>query len=353
VSYEPKGVEVAVSDITHRAGELGENWMIGFLMVNCVTESFLHIGSGRLKLKIKSEVKLPTSFYRLLDLVKRRPDIVQYDYSEVVRYLDTICIPGSTIKGACRARIELLATSKDRSVHFCFRQATSPPQRPPLESQHGWRHFKLWSPATWEIRDSCNLTRRAVSEACTTCDLFGAPGLASKVYFGNLLPVSGVEVIEVELDYGEKIELVPPKTIFRGKITFKYLQPHELGLLMIGLGAKLNGRFQPVVIGKSKYRARRVTKCPANPSIEGKSILLGRVRFSIERLSLIKVSDAVDKEIEKLPCKFSIQGNLATCTGDEVKKLVAHLVNLAASKFPELRVDFNEVEFLEARVWGG
>ena len=319
--------------------------LTGILVLKCVTESYLHIGAGKLKFSIDK---------RIVSMFKKRPDFnfllrsvknyAEYEYSEVVRYSGKVVIPGSSLKGCIRSRLELLAVSKDDTTHFCFRVSDLPRNFPPQRGQHGWRHYEMWKPApkerrySTEGREECDTTRGDY-RVCATCDLFGAPGLASRILFENFY-AQKYELLEMELDYYEKVEAIKPGSIFEGRIVFKNLRPYELGLIFIGLGASKTGEFKSILLGKSKYRRRRVVSCLQDKSLVGKEIVFGLVKFRIKAILVNNQIYSIQEDSRKND--FYVYSS-----SSKINTIVAKAVEEASKKFPELRVDYNEVDVLD------
>jgi hypothetical protein len=159
------------------------------------------------------------------------------------------CIPGSTMKGLIRSRLELLSTPINYSVNACFSQVSF--------SQTVSRcHQAIWSNSIKDERGfPCD--RNQNDNVCAVCDLFGAPGLSSRVTFSDLLGnPSDVEI--KTLNDKTALEVFKANTVLSGKIIFKSLKTlSELGLILIGLGVccKKDGKITSVrvLIGRHKY----------------------------------------------------------------------------------------------------
>ena len=346
-------VKVARGDPTPRDGRVKEPTFTGSIRLECRVlsnpVSFLHIGSGAILIKA-SRKELAKAMEKRRDLgflvkeLKRRPDLFEYDYLGFTRYGGRLVIPGTTIKGMCRSRLELLTVAVDDEVQSCFRQASPPPRAEPRLGSHGWRHFRIWSPTTWEDRGpACDATKTKV--VCLICDVFGAPGLSSRVYFGNFVEEE-VSTCSLTLDHGEKIEAVEPGSVFMGEISFCYLKPFELGLVLAGLGATKDGAFMPILLGKSKYRVRKVIES-SSERWKGKIVRFGNVIFSAKEIKLIK-----QPNMPKLPSGWIKERGLIIFRGDALKELISQLVKEASTKIPGLKLGFSELKSL-AELEGG
>jgi len=271
-------------------------------------------------------LKTARSFYNVMRYVGQ----VQVDYKEQLRYGGKVVIPGSTLKGLCRARIQLLSTGK-KYISFTLEPA-SKNIRPPAKYFRGWRHFKLWFPATSEYRQ---LIRGSLS---VDEDIFGrsskTQSVASRVFFGNLV-AEGECIDRLVLDHGEKLEVVRKGTVFEGEISFIGLRPEELGLIVIGLRLHED---KPVLIGRSKYRRREETG--------EREVILGRLSISPVEYRFRWYSKPV---LEELKVGFEEEdGWIIIKNVTDFTRLIAEK---AFEKFPELRKDFDEVERLE-EIWG-
>lgn len=208
----------------------------------------------------------------------QRPDVWYTFY----RRNGQICVPGTSIKGAIRAIVEVISNS-------CVPQ-----------SRRSERVPETHSPKRCQV----NKEDPRKSSLCTTCRLFGLTGLRGRVHFADALPVGRVEpaVIKVgELweprNYnGRKfyevklvpqlpdkrpqrnfrfVEAVPKETRFNTTLHFENLAEAELGLLAYALGWKpreevFDRAFTPK-LGGAKPRC------------------LGAVRFEPDRLALLEI----------------------------------------------------------------
>ena len=237
---------------------------------------------------------------------------------------------------------------KEGSVPIGFRQAERPLLSQPQPGKHGWRHFRIWAPATWEDRGmDCNPASTEDYRLCAACDIFGAPGVASRVFFGNMY-AEGVQLYRLTLDHNEKVVAVPPGTVFRGEVSFRFLRPYELGLILVGFGAREDGGFVPVLVGKSKYRKRRIKASDPDDEWAGREVRFGAVVFSADELKLLDLPGVPSwvKEGER-------EGLFYVLKGGALRERVAALVREARERVPGLRVGFSELEELEKLEGGG
>lgn len=248
-----KRVEVRRSEYTSRDNYSG---LTGKLIMNLRTLSYIHIGSGMFRVDV--DMDMVKRFRKLLRtrgfeyaLGREMERAVSLEYFKFIKYGDKVVVPASTIKGLLRSRLELLFKGTSGSVSSCFSRASRPLGIIPPKGSHGWRHARIWGDVLFEDRGyPCNPTRSKL--VCKVCDIFGAPGLISRVFIGNFY-AEGDIVERKDLPYGEKLEVVRSNIVFKGEIVFHALKLDEIGLLFIALGADRNGDFVPLLIGKHKY----------------------------------------------------------------------------------------------------
>jgi len=246
-------------------------------------DSYLHIGSGDIEIeydrkRIINEINKIRA-YRWVneaDLRKFTNLITIEEYVDFQRLQEPvnarriISIPGSSIKGNIRSRIELTLRPKEGRSISCLTYQTFL-QREPIKGMRGWRHYRIWRHAVENPREPrCNATKWR--NVCVVCNILGAPGLASLINIGTFYlknPDIPVEKLEQR---NERIIAAKPRTVFSGSITFRGLTTDELGLLMIGMGQKADGP-SIVLIGKHKY-------------ITFAGRLMGRVVYNIKRVGI-------------------------------------------------------------------
>ncbi len=305
--------------------------------------SYLHIGSGDFTVKIGEDEELA----KIVHGSRSLEEVLRYANQRVVsagqlcmglvKYSGVPCIPGSSIKGMVRSRLELINEPIGNTVDSCFRVvSTAPMTKRPSQGVHGWRHAWIWWDAPSQDRGlPCNPLSTGDYSVCKLCDIFGAPGISSRVFFGNACAKGDVRTVTKVLDHDECLELVPPGTVFSGEFSFINLSPEELGLVLIGMGAGSKGVFKDVLMGKSKYRVRRLAG--------GREIELGRVRY--ELVSLVLTSRLKRNLPRFFKEKCLSKGHMMICNEATIKDVVAHLVAEAVNAYPGFRraLTFSEV----------
>ncbi len=168
-------------------------------------------------------------------------------------------VPGTTLKGVVRSRIELsMKADEEGVVPSCFSVGDHSEVGP------GSRlHREIYPNSDQNRGPRCDLTRG--NSVCRICDIFGAPGLASRVGFGPL--VFDVETEVLRLPRGG-VEVIPEGAESRGTVYFTGLSEEELGVLVYGLGAAPG--MGPIPVGG--WRFHRLAGFP-----------MGKLQLEIER----------------------------------------------------------------------
>ncbi|MEM1513231.1 MAG: RAMP superfamily CRISPR-associated protein [Candidatus Jordarchaeales archaeon] len=229
-----------------------------------VVNSFLFIGTGRKFFanplpKISSvDVEKVTEINALGELVEENANI----NGEPV-------IPGSTLKGSVRSRIEHLFMPHDNTIEACY--SVSKVRGRVSQNRFNRRHLKVYGypkyGGTIPERGHCS----PPEEVCVVCDMFGALSLGSKVNFSDaLMERGGYEVRTMSFGHNKgNYVLVDPGSVFKFTVSFINLTWEQLGLLLMGM--RLH-EGKPMLIGRFKYAKRKV-----NDQLSA----LGRVKMSL------------------------------------------------------------------------
>lgn len=264
-------------------------------------DSWIYIGTGGVNIALK-EIRIEGDVNRLVrDLSKK----IVRDVSGFVRVGGKPTIPGSSVKGNIRSRLELSFIPKDGKIRSCFIRSSPLTRREPKKGEHGWRHYKIWKSSLQFDRKPCDYNRDR--KVCLICDLFGTTGLQGLISFSDF--VGEFETKIFKLPY-ESIEAAPPGSRFTGEITFINLKLEEIGLLLFGMGLRDSKVGKPVLLGKYKYRIPE----------------FGVVRYEVEKIEFLR----------PIP---ELKGST-----DEI---VQELVNRALKTFKGELIDVDEVRELE------
>ncbi|MEM4445630.1 MAG: hypothetical protein QXJ21_09810 [Thermofilum sp.] len=298
-------------------------------------DSYLFVGSGFLKFTIEkrllakaSQAKARRELEAAVAELSRTISLDHQPFSATARGL---VVPASSVKGNVRSRLELSFTPGREGFRSCFIRASGA-GRPPAKGQRGWRHYRIWEGALREGRGSpCSCTEGwEECEVCLLCDLFGTAGLQGLISFSDFVG-ERAEVERLNLPTREKLEAVKPGSVFKGSVTFRNLEPVELGLLLYGMGLRGSRVGKPVLLGKLKYR-------------RDLPYIFGVVRYELQRLELAPFSQPLKVEGLEIPPGGSAEGEV-------LGRLVAELVKLVRTTYGGELLDVDEVgavEHLEA-----
>ncbi|MBS7612359.1 hypothetical protein KEJ27_09225 [Candidatus Bathyarchaeota archaeon] len=305
--------------------------LCGYLDVSVIVDgdslSFFHIGSGRKFFKPnidelkKAYLKLGCIHESLIDRIK-----IEKDYDEFASTTKGIVIPGSSIKGNVRSRIELSFKGYEGTVDSCFINAGKPLIGELTKGTSGWRHYRIWGEVLFEDRGvPCNFT--VMDEVCLVCDLFGTYGLKSLIDFSDFECVNA-SIKHLDLPFGISVQAVPAGSEFRGRIDFKNLKDYELGLLLLGMGIEGSHEGRRTILGRFKYRGTL------------DSFKFGKVRYRVNELKLSQYSKTLSSGGIDLQPDSSAKGDL-------LSRLCKSLTDLTLKKFQNRFRIINEVEILD------
>ncbi len=176
----------------------------------------------------------------------------------------TYFIPGSSLKGAIRSRIEHLLKPFEMGgrLHSFSCYIIQDPS-PAVQPSKG--HEAMWGKDATYVRDQCR-----GAAACYVCDLFGNPNLGSRVYFSDAAMTEG-DVVRLE---DLEVEAAVPGSRFTLSISGVNMSYLDLGLLLLGLGI-IHGK--PILLGMYKYRFQPSI---GNTKYKGRYVL-GPLKFKL------------------------------------------------------------------------
>jgi len=334
------------------------------LKIKVITRSYLHITSSpqpytrSSKEAIENVRKLIRGIEdpdQIINALIRSGVIKAYtgSYFEQFKLNGKPVIPGSSLKGAIRSRLELLAMESNGVNIACFIRSSYLRSIPNV-GQHGWRHTRIWGKTVLENRGrTCDATRWGVYEdinVCKTCDLFGTSGLISRIDFSTLYPTVQNAMVELNVFFscdhrrivGGVVEAIKPSTVFEGEIAVHGLSDSEFGLLAIGL--RLHEEGNPILTGRFKYR--RLAVCEDNAV---KPVVFGRLEISPLELRLPITHK---KYLEKHGIEYERVGHSCIVKGDDLVNYIKYAVEEAYKVYGKyLPRDFDEIRVLEEQVW--
>lgn len=352
-----KVIRVIRSSPTRRDLVLSKG-IYGSLEIHARTETLLHIGCGGETLSIppqmidtaKRIVNASTSrrvdvgyIIRELSRLITRQGLGVKIYSNT-RYNDRPVIPGTSLKGAIRSRLELLFKEADDNVPSCFRLAGSPRSGPAPKGTHGWRHQRIWSSSLENRESSCSTTGAEYWEdirVCIVCDMFGAPGLRSRINFSNLEPVEDVKVMRVGVLIRDRpilFEFIDKNSMFKGVVSLEGLSLEELGLLSIAMRLLED---KPILIGRFKYVRHRVKR--DNNVVEE---WFGRLNIKPIGLRIPFYADHTVSLLKENNIGYTRKG-MELVVEDDVVKLLKLAEETAKTRYGKYLREVDEIEELE------
>ena len=319
-------VDVVKKPFTARDQEYDDS-LSGVVEAFIKTMSHIHVSMGRERLEttsltseIAKQILATDNILALLNnktFLEKIRTAIALDYVDNIVYGDSICIPGSTIKGLLRSRLEL-TPSKDRKAVSCMHTITQPITELPKPGTHGWRHARVWSNVIAENRgEPCDPASTQDYTICVVCDLFGAPGVVGRVMPSNFC-CSRDAYEKLDLPYGEKVYAIKPNTVLRGFIHFSSLRVEELGVLLISMGIT-RGRTEgvPLLIGKHKYAYRN----------------MGKAVFGV---SMIRAPHRFKDFFKKMGLEVSEKDFEIICDGQCLQELINKAIDEALKNYPQL-----------------
>lgn len=195
-------------------------------------------------------------------------------------------IPGSTIKGMIRFRVEhSFKPDSGGGLTACFiKQGRTGPKQ---EIEHFLKKFGYW-PKIPDTRPPEETKfdfkkKKMPDQFCKVCDLFGNQILASRAIFSDayVQNLDALEVVEI-LVLGNIIEkkVIPPKTQFTFTININNVTQDDLALLLLGMNLHNDGTL---LMGMHKYSPPK--------GREGTFLQFGRIKLEIQEILDIFLSE--------------------------------------------------------------
>ncbi|GGP22332.1 hypothetical protein GCM10007981_17970 [Thermocladium modestius] len=217
-----------------------------------IVSEYLHISEDPkplLSVKINGDVSKVINDF----ILGKKPNLDAYFERDYVRFMSTekgLVIPGNTVKGAIRSRLELLMDCA------CYNSLGNRPSKSKSNT-----YISIYHP---KRKQSDRFDPYRNKYICYVCNLFGNAGLASRVNFSDLEFQEGkVDFITIK---GIIYEVARRGSTFKGNIILDNPQPHEIGMLLYGAGYRGQGKWKTLLLGRFKYEMKD----------------FGRVKFNIQ-----------------------------------------------------------------------
>ncbi len=213
-----------------------------------VVSEYLHISKDPKPMPKISKNVNPSDLSKLVGKfisgqIQNLDELNKYFENDYVKFMSTekgLVIPGNTVKGAIRSRLELLMYDS------CYNPLGIKPSK--TKSR---RYIEIFQPP--KHKDVENFDPQS-GQICPVCNLFGNAGLASRVNFSDLIFRDGkVDFIPVR---GLLYEVAKRGSIFTGDIIMHAPQPCEIGMLLYGAGYRKGGKWKTILLGRFKYERK-------------------------------------------------------------------------------------------------
>lgn len=232
-----------------------------------------HLISGRFNIILSMKAEVPDNSYlivgglveeleerygelrrRIDDLVKRgfNADVIEREIVPLLKqerrregtgflkYEGKAAIPGSSLKGAVRSRVEYKL--KPFPFGNTLRSYSCYITQNPWAASPNTNHARFWGDDVVYTRPTCR-----PPNVCVVCDLFGAPSLSSRVLFSDAVMERGSTTYLSDLER----EAAEPGSVFNAQILIINADLLDLGLIFSGTEV-LTGKN--IIIGAFKYR---------------------------------------------------------------------------------------------------
>ncbi|GIU72564.1 MAG: hypothetical protein KatS3mg003_2043 [Candidatus Nitrosocaldaceae archaeon] len=173
-------------------------------------------------------------------------------------------IPGSTIKGAVRSRVEYKLMPKNSVCYSCYRIEED------FDPRYAINHMRFWGEKVTIPRGMCNAMKH--DNVCIICDIFGAPALSSLVNFSDAVMQKG----DIERLSELNVDAIKPNSRFTLEISCLNMDYIRLGLLFLGLELFSNS---PIILGMFKYRFN-----PKLGKLFRNKYAIGLLKFELEKV---------------------------------------------------------------------
>lgn len=209
-------------------------------------------------------------------------------------------IPGSSLKGAIRSRIEYKFKVNNGKIKSCYRVEGD------FFQSKASNHIKFWGGDVTRSRGiPCDASRD--DKVCITCDMFGAPSLTSLISIDDAYLEKGSSVRLPQLG---NIEVIEPNSKFSTTIICRNFDYTRLGLLFLGMEIF---SASPILLGMYKYRF--------NPVI-GKTYFNNRYVFGWIRFELDELIECKKEKNEIKMKRLDKYDNDIKRIVDETKKIL-------------------------------
>ncbi|NVM01157.1 MAG: hypothetical protein HWN67_02395 [Candidatus Helarchaeota archaeon] len=250
-----------------------------YLEFDVLKDFYIIIKSGELKLEYDENLEqkiIDLPIEKIFDLA---PLIDTTNIDEHFRIKNQLAIPGSSLKGTFRSRLELSFLARDL-MPSCFITRSGGNIR-----SAGWRHLKVYKYDNNDIpeRQQC----RDASHACFVCNIFGTMGLKSKLAISDAILENSSSIIkDLRVRHGiSHEEVINPGSKFKFDIYFENMSDTELGALFYVMNLS---NENPILIGSHRYALQQSN---------GEKVKFGQGRIKTAKIELYKnIFDVINED---------------------------------------------------------
>ena len=230
--------------------------------------NYVYIGSGKDGL-----ARVADSIYEeKIDLDKKLEKIANLikPLSSSILINDEPYIPGSTLKGMIRFRVEhSFKPDKNGKIYSCFIKQARP------DVKENIKNFLTkfgYFPNEVKARENENIR---ADQFCKLCDLFGNSNLASRVFISDAKPLNEIKLEELNISekWNDIRRVIPPKSQFKFTINLNNSDMEDLALLYLGMNLHNDGTL---LLGMNKFALKKNDK--------GQILHFGRIKLKISKI---------------------------------------------------------------------
>ena len=264
--------------------------------------NYIYVGSAKDEL-----AKVADSIYEeKIDLAKRLEKMTNLikPMSSTILIDDKPYIPGSTLKGMIRFRVEhSFKKDKNGKIYSCFIKQARPDVRENIKNfltKFGYFPNEVEARQNEDIRSD---------QFCKVCDLFGNSNLASRVIISDAKPLNEIKLEELNISekWNDIRRVIPPKSQFKFTINLNNGDMEDLALLYLGMNLHNDGTL---LLGMNKFASKKDDK--------GQIIHFGRIKLEI--IKIFEFSNDKKGFSEKEICTPREINNFSEKIFNEIKK---------------------------------
>ena len=230
--------------------------------------NYIFVGSARDELArvpdsvFEEKIDLDNKLEKIADLIRPMSSTILIEGEPY--------IPGSTLKGMIRFRVEhSFKPEKNGKIYSCFIKQSRP------EIKDNIKNFLIkfgYFPNEVEVRKDEDIRS---DQFCKVCDLFGNSNLASRVIISDAKPLNEIKLEELNISekWNDIRRVIPPKSQFKFTINLNNGDMEDLALLYLGMNFHNDGTL---LLGMNKFAPKK--------DDQGQTLHFGRIKLKISKI---------------------------------------------------------------------